>query len=317
MQINGVVFSVVGAQLRLDRPWRIRSDRRRRLGVRAVSAQRSGGGVVSPPRSRPARRACIVPAASSQSFAGGEYLHALDAGDTLDASTSATRSSQTAPATSAFPRRIIRNAQMRIPYYAFEKELLRDQDIVLGRYDARYALYDVRSHGRLPQLRSLGRWHEQCRRFDVEPVRARTTALQHEPAVSPYVVRPLLGARWDMHHNGQDPPANVVPDLAQRDVAESAPAGVFSRTATTTSRRRTSRRTTRSSIWTSRPRWKRISSSILSVGTHGLSQPDGPRGVQVRSGPLVRQSNVDPVVLLGTNKERGPNGPRSFIRSSW
>jgi len=24
-----------------------------------------------------------------------------------------------------------------------------------------------------------------------------------------------LGARWDMHHNGNDPPANVAPDLAQ------------------------------------------------------------------------------------------------------
>ena len=26
---------------------------------------------------------------------------------------------------------------------------------------------------------------------------------------------PLLGARWDLKHNGDDPPTNVTPDLAQ------------------------------------------------------------------------------------------------------
>ena len=149
-----------------------------------------------------------------QSFAGGEYLHALEAGDTLDA---ATRNDVVRKLHNylGLSETYIRDAHMRIPYYTFEKQLMRDKDIVLGRYDSRYALYDTDRMGDYPNsdpsdvgMNSavVSTWNEYVRdqlHYD--------TNLQYRPTS----YGPLLGARWDMHHEGQDPPANVVPDLAQ------------------------------------------------------------------------------------------------------
>jgi carboxypeptidase C (cathepsin A) len=149
-----------------------------------------------------------------ENFAGNEYLQALERGDALD------------PATRAdvvrklhdylgLSESYISNAQMRIPYYTFEKQLMRDRDIVLGRYDARYALYGVDRMGDFPQYDPsdvgmnsavVSTWNAYVRNqlhYD--------TNLEYRPTS----YGPVLGARWDMHHNGQEPPPNVVPDLAE------------------------------------------------------------------------------------------------------
>lgn len=148
-----------------------------------------------------------------ESFAGGEYLNALTAGDTLDASTRedvVRKLHDYLGLSEAY----IRNSHMRIPYYAFEKELMRDKGIVLGRYDSRYALYGVDRMGDFPDYDPsdvgmnsavVATWNQYVR----EQLRYQTN-LQYRPTS----YGPLLGARWDMHHNGDDPPANVVPDIA-------------------------------------------------------------------------------------------------------
>jgi carboxypeptidase C (cathepsin A) len=149
-----------------------------------------------------------------QRFAGTEYLHALAAGNTLDPSTRAdviTKLHDFLGLSTQF----ISNSHMRIPYYVFQKELLRDKDIVVGRYDARYALYDVDRVGDFAasdpsdvgmNSAVVSTWNDYVRNQ-----LHYNTNLQYRPTS----YGPLLGARWDMHHDGQDPPANVVPDLAQ------------------------------------------------------------------------------------------------------
>ncbi|HET6895060.1 MAG TPA: hypothetical protein VFH72_06730 [Candidatus Baltobacteraceae bacterium] len=149
-----------------------------------------------------------------QAFAGGEYLHALEAGDTLDAPTRADVIRKLHNYL-GLSESYISSAHMRIPYYVFEKQLLRDKNIVVGRYDSRYALYDVDRLGDYPNYDPsdvgmnsavVSTWNQYIR----EQLHYNTN-LQYRPTS----YGPLLGARWDMHHNGQDPPANVVPDLAQ------------------------------------------------------------------------------------------------------
>lgn len=148
-----------------------------------------------------------------EKFAGNEYMHALAQGDTLDA---ATRDDVVRKLHDylGLSEQYIRNAHMRIPYYTFEKELLRDKDIVVGRYDSRYALYGTDRLGDYPDYDPsdvgmnsavVSTWNDYVRNqlhYD--------TNLQYRPTA----YGPILGARWDMHHNGQEPPANVVPDLA-------------------------------------------------------------------------------------------------------
>jgi len=148
-----------------------------------------------------------------QQFAGTEYLHALTQGDNLSSS-----------ARNAVIRKLhqylglseqyIRNSNMRIPYYAFDKELMRDRDIVLGRYDSRYATYGVDRMSDVPDwdpsdvgMNSavVSEWNRYVR----EDLRYNSNLMYRPTAYGG-----LLGARWDMHHNGQDPPANVVPDIA-------------------------------------------------------------------------------------------------------
>jgi carboxypeptidase C (cathepsin A) len=148
-----------------------------------------------------------------EDFAGTEYLHALTQGDQLSASErdSVVRKLHDYLGLS---EQYIRNSNMRIPYYNYEKELLRDQDVVLGRYDSRYATYGVDRMSDFPDwdpsdvgMNSavVSTWSRYVR-DDLHYY----SNMQYRPTA----YGGLLGARWDMHHNGQDPPANVVPDVA-------------------------------------------------------------------------------------------------------
>ena len=151
--------------------------------------------------------------AQVQAFANGEYLHALAAGDQLSPSERDRVIAQMHRFT-GLSETYLRNAKMRVPYYAFQKELLRDQDRIIGRYDARYTLYDQDQLGDYAQSdpSDLG-----MNSAVVSTWNAYVRDRLHYNSNSQYRATsygPLLGARWDMHHNGQSPPANVVPDIA-------------------------------------------------------------------------------------------------------
>lgn len=148
-----------------------------------------------------------------ESFAGGEYLHALASGDTMSASERSDVLTKLHDFT-GLSERFLSDSHMRVPYYVFEKQLMRDRDVVLGRYDARYALYGTNRMGDYPDYDPsdvgmnsavVSTWNQYVR----EQLRYHTNLFYR-----PVSYGPILGARWDMHHNGQDPPANVVPDLA-------------------------------------------------------------------------------------------------------
>ena len=148
-----------------------------------------------------------------QDFAGTEYLHALAQGDRLSSSErdDVVRKLHQYLGLS---EQYIRDSNMRIPYYNFEKELLRDQDVVVGRYDSRYATYGVDRMSDYPDwdpsdvgMNSavVSEWNRYIRE-DLH----YSTNLTYRPTA----YGGLLGARWDMHHDNQPPPANVVPDIA-------------------------------------------------------------------------------------------------------
>ncbi|MDQ2992565.1 MAG: peptidase S10, partial [Candidatus Eremiobacteraeota bacterium] len=77
-----------------------------------------------------------------KAFAGGRYLHDLAQGADLssgafDADVALLHDYLGLSAT------YIRESNLRIPYSRFEKELLRNQSTVVGRYDGRYTTYDL------------------------------------------------------------------------------------------------------------------------------------------------------------------------------
>ncbi|MFN2449636.1 MAG: S10 family peptidase [Candidatus Baltobacteraceae bacterium] len=148
-----------------------------------------------------------------QRFAAGEYLHALAAGDMLTPYERDRTIAQLHRFT-GLSETYLRDAKMRVPYYDFQKELLRSEDRVVGRYDGRYSLYDQDQIGDNTGIDAsdvgmnsavVSSWNGY--------VRGRlhySTNSEYRPTA----YGPVLGARWDMHHNGQPPPLNVVPDLA-------------------------------------------------------------------------------------------------------
>ncbi len=148
-----------------------------------------------------------------QQFAGTEYLHALAQGDRLSPG-ERDRVVRKLHNYLGLSEQYIRDSKMRIPYYNYEKQLLRDRNVVVGRYDSRYATYGVDRMSDFPDwdpsdvgMNSavVSEWNRYVR----EDLHYNTNMMDRPTAYGG-----TLGARWDMHHNGQDPPANVVPDIA-------------------------------------------------------------------------------------------------------
>jgi carboxypeptidase C (cathepsin A) len=93
--------------------------------------------------------------------------------------------------------------------------LLRDQDTLVGRYDARYTTWDLAPNNDTPEwdpsdVGISGAFVGLGMNYMTQTLGYKTN-MQYRPTS----YGPILGARWDMHHNGDDPPANVVPDLAR------------------------------------------------------------------------------------------------------
>ncbi len=148
-----------------------------------------------------------------QQFAGTQYLHGLAQGDRLSA---AGREDivRKLHAYLGLSETYIRDSNMRISYPRFQKELLRSRDQIVGRLDARFQTYGLDAAGDSPEwdpadVSITGAFVGAFERYLHDQLHY-TTNLQYRPTAYTQ-----LGARWDMHHNGDDPPANVAPDLAQ------------------------------------------------------------------------------------------------------
>ena len=153
-----------------------------------------------------------------EDFAGNEYLHGLAQGDRMSSSTRDDIVHKL-HAYLGLSEAYIRDSDLRISYPRFEKQLLRTNDVIVGRLDSRFSSYGLDAAADSPEwdpadvavtgayVGAFGRYVHDQLHFTTNMVYRPTAYTQ-------------LGARWDMHHVGiygdtQDPPANVAPDLAQ------------------------------------------------------------------------------------------------------
>ncbi len=150
-----------------------------------------------------------------EQFALGEYLDALYKGSTLSAS----ERNDVVHKLSAYlgvSEAYVRESNLRIPYYRFEQQLLRSQDAVIGRLDARYQTYALDraadegpawdptdSSIDAPYTTAINQYLRSDLKYD--------TTLQYRPNI--YGIIYGNGGSWDFTHNRREPP-NVVPDLA-------------------------------------------------------------------------------------------------------
>lgn len=162
---------------------------------------------------RPADLASFV--ANVKQFALGEYLDALYKGDRLGASE---RDDVTRKLSGylGLPQQFIRNANIRVSYDRFQRELLRSQDIVVGRLDGRYQTYDLDR-----AARSGPDWDPTDSSIDAPYTTAVNqyirVDLKYNPAVpyraNIYDIIYTGNNSWDFAHNSRYP-TNVAPDLA-------------------------------------------------------------------------------------------------------
>jgi carboxypeptidase C (cathepsin A) len=145
-----------------------------------------------------------------EQFAMGEYLNALAQGAKLSPATYNDVVAKLHQYT-GLPEQYIRNNNLRIPYWRYTTELLRNNGEMLGRYDARYTSVN------------LDRIADQQ---DFDPVDAAIDSAF--VATGNYFVRQILGyhtdlvylpeisvfRQWDWKHNG-NLPTNTAQDLAR------------------------------------------------------------------------------------------------------
>jgi carboxypeptidase C (cathepsin A) len=148
-----------------------------------------------------------------EGFAGGEYLHALADGANISIS-ERQRIVRKLHDYLGLSEQYVSDSNLRIPYQRFQKELLRNQGIIVGRYDSRFTTYDIDGAAEGPSwdpsdvgiagvfVGAFNRYVRDDLHYD--------TNLQYRPTS----YGGLLGARWDFKRDGNDPPANVAPDLA-------------------------------------------------------------------------------------------------------
>ena len=148
-------------------------------------------------------------------FALGEYLSALYKGDKLGA---AERESVARRLSYylGLPTQYVRNANLRVPYGRFQRELLRSQGQVVGRLDGRYETDDLdRSSMEGPE------WDPTDSSIDGPYTTAVNQYLRNDLKYNPSMVYRINvygtiysdGKSWDFSHNGAYP-LNVAGDLA-------------------------------------------------------------------------------------------------------
>ena len=148
-------------------------------------------------------------------FALGEYLDALYKGDALSG---AQRDSVIRKLSNylGLSQQYVRNANIRVSYDRFQRELLRSQGVVVGRLDGRYQTYDTdRSAMAGPD------WDPTDSSIDAPYTTAVNQYIREDLKYNPsipyraniYGIIYGNGSSWDFSHNGVYP-TNVAPDLA-------------------------------------------------------------------------------------------------------
>ena len=155
----------------------------------------------------------------ARKFARGPYLSALQQGDQLPPAEFNTMAEQVARFT-GLSVGYVKETDLRIQPSRFRKELLRGDEEVLGRYDARFEGYDVDAAGENPGYDPsdtgiagayVGAFHDYIQ-----------SELKFAGAGEPYYLQgPGLNQNWDFHHRpsgaGYAPGPRgeqVVPDTA-------------------------------------------------------------------------------------------------------
>ncbi|HET9029346.1 MAG TPA: hypothetical protein VFN49_04150 [Candidatus Aquilonibacter sp.] len=149
-----------------------------------------------------------------ENYASGQYLHDLAQGSDLSPSqfnNDVARLHQYLGLSDDY----IRNSNLRIPYFRFLEALLRNQGEIVGRYDGRYTTYTLDRNADFPDwdpsdVGISGAFVALGMNYMTQTLGYHTN-MQYRPTS----YGGQLGAKWDMHHNGDDPPANVAPDLAR------------------------------------------------------------------------------------------------------
>ncbi len=165
-------------------------------------------------RNRPADLAAFLQPV--EQFALGEYLDALYKGANLSAS----ERNDVVHKLSAYlgvSEQYVRESNLRVPYQRFEQQLLRSQDAVIGRLDARYQTFALDRAGDegpawdptdssidAPYTTAINQYLRSDLKYD--------TTLQYRPNI--YGIIYGNGSSWDFTHNRREPP-NVAPDLAE------------------------------------------------------------------------------------------------------
>ena len=148
-----------------------------------------------------------------EGFAGGEYMHALAQGSDL----SAAQTDHIVNVLHGYlglSTQYIRESNLRIPYTRYTKELLRNENVILGRLDSRFTTHDIDGAAESPSwdpadVGMSGAFTGAFNQYVRETLHYNSD-LQYRPTAYAQ-----LGARWDFKHNGNDPPTNVAPDLAE------------------------------------------------------------------------------------------------------
>ncbi|ADW68572.1 S10 family peptidase [Granulicella tundricola] len=158
----------------------------------------------------------------ARKFAGGPYLAALREGDALPPAEFDAIATKLAGFT-GLSVGYIKEARLRIAPTRFRKELLRDDDKILGRYDARFEAYDVDAAGENPGFDPsdtgisgayVAAFHDYIQR-----------ELKYMSTEPYYLSGPGVSAAWDFKHRpsgaqgggggrGEQPVPDVAMDLA-------------------------------------------------------------------------------------------------------
>jgi carboxypeptidase C (cathepsin A) len=146
---------------------------------------------------------------SVESFAMNEYLNALAQGAKLSASTYDDVVAKLHQYT-GLPESYIRASNLRIPYWRFETELLRNNGVVLGRYDARYTSYSLDRLAERPAFEAVDSAIDAAfvatGNAYVRQALGYHTSLVYFPTIN-------IFRQWDWKHNGALP-TNTAQDLA-------------------------------------------------------------------------------------------------------
>jgi carboxypeptidase C (cathepsin A) len=150
-----------------------------------------------------------------EQFATGDYLSALYKGSRLSSS----ERNAVAAKLSAFlgiPESYVLQSNLRVPYDRYQRELLRGQNVLVGRLDSRYATYGLNeSSNEGPP------WDPTDSSIDAPYTTAINQYLREDLKYNPgipyraniYGIIYANGNSWDFTHNRREP-TNVAPDLA-------------------------------------------------------------------------------------------------------